>query len=287
MRELKNSIEEYHSDPTHLSKTAISMLMDSPRNYWAHYLAPTEDKEAFKSTKSTTIGEGVHVRTLEPDLFDSSFFVAKNDRRTKAYKEEILENRSKISLSSGEYDQICRMSDALLATPETKKYFDLAGKPEVSFYWNDPESGVALKCRPDKITDNSEFCLDIKTTRDVTKKAFQNDAFKFKYWLSAALTLEGVTCVRNRRPDQYLFLCVESSGSKKPSCAVYSCSSDAIELGEYVLKEALSLYKGYAAKGVWPVNTSEDNELNLTSYGYHQLQAYREQSVEKEFDFAI
>lgn len=282
-KELKNCIKEYHGDTGSLSKTGLSMILDRPRRYWKYYLAPQGIRESFEASKAQREGDAVHCLVLEPDQWNCRYYVADvKSRATKGFKEASAINLDKITLTTPEFDHIRRMADSLLNDKTAAKYLSLSGEAEKSFYWD--YRGVSLKCRPDRIT--KDFCIDIKTTRDVGKRAFMYDADKYHYFLSAGMTLSGVEAVRGYCPEAYVFLCVENSGDKSPDVACYYTTPSGAELGEYQLNKAIDRYLECKELNHWPAVSAQTEPLDPPAYRIRQLEKAQEALLTEEYMYA-
>lgn len=285
--EVKNTIQDYHKSEIP-SKTRLSMLLERPSTYFKHYLAPEEDREPMTESKSLRTGNAVHVKVFEPELFFEQYIVSLYKTRTgKGFQEIVRENPDKIVLSKTEYDQVCRMSDALLSNPCARAYLDLRGEPEKSFYFK--RNGIWLKTRPDYMTSDSTFCLDLKTTKSVGRRDFQKDSDKYKYPLSGAMMLSGVEAVRGIRPEAVVILAVENSGHKNPDVAVYYFTPDAIEYGELLLDEAIDTLKHCQKNNYWPAVSDKAEPLGISSYHMKILEKKREELADRTiegFDYA-
>ena len=265
------------------------MTLERPRKYWKYYLAPPEYRESFEPSKAQREGDAVHCLVLEPDQWDCRYYVVNvKSRVTKAFKQAAINHPDKVLLTLTEYEHIRRMADSLLGDKTIRRYLELPGQPETSFYWNHNESGISLKCRPDRITD--KFCLDIKTTKDIGKRAFARDADQYKYFLSAAMTLDGVEAVRGIRPEAYIYLCVENTGDKSPDVASYFATPAGIELGDYQLQKALDIYSDCKATNNWPAVSDKTEPLDPPLYRMRELEKEKDHLIEstlsKDFLYA-
>ena len=282
VREEKISIQDYHGRTDILSKTALSMLLSRPSTYRKYFLDPPELREHFPASRQMREGDAVHVLTLEPETWDERYVVLPvQDRKAKAFRSAAKEQPEKTCLSSPEFDNIRRMSDALLEDPKVRMYLDLPGEPEKSFFYRDEESGTELKARPDYISSDSVCVLDIKTTRNISHASFTRDADEYKYWLSPELIFNAVEAVRGVRPQAYLFLCVENDGSKRPDTEVFFADPDFLEFGQRKLREALHILKRCRESDHWPAAGPSPAALGLPGWRMRELEGMRERDAER------
>ena len=264
----------YHDDLSHISKSGLVKVLAKPSDFFKAYLDP--EREHSVPSREMIVGSAVHALVLEPNAFASCYQRSlATDRRSKSFQNEKKENPDQILLTSQEWESVHRMGQALLTSPSTKSYLDLKGKAETSFFWTDPQTGIACKCRPDFLSDDSEFVIDIKTTRDASPHGFRKSSDDLMYWLSAAMTCSGVDAVRGKKPSAYVFLCVENRGEKNPETAVYFADEEAMELGEFLFRKGLILFAECLKNKCWPGYSKKAEPLGLTYWRKRELEQLR------------
>ena len=129
-----------------ISSTDLKHIAKSPAHfrYWKDH--PQED------TPALLFGRAAHKYVLEIEEFFSEFAVVpKVDRRTKEGKEIYeafeTENVCKDVIFSDDFEKIKEMREVLYDTPFAKML--LSGKKERSYFMQDTETGLTIKCRPD------------------------------------------------------------------------------------------------------------------------------------------
>ncbi len=197
------SIEEYHSLPG-LSSSSMKMLLECPYKYWYYYI---EKKKNF-STKSMEFGSLVHKYLTEKENFYSKYFVAPTiDKRKKEYKDVLKENEGKQVI----FENDIKCLQLIEAQIKKEKYSSIIlgkGEKEKSIFWEDSETGVLLKSRPDFFND--EFVIDIKTSACASSKYFLNSIYKYKYNMQAALQLEAFSEISGYYHTKYIYIVIES-----------------------------------------------------------------------------
>ena len=267
-------MEYYHDIRTGLSKSALCKLIRSPYHFYRTYLAP--DAEPQKSTAATMLGSAVHTLILEPQKWDEEYHVADvASRNAKAYKEAVVNHPEKTILVREESEQAHRMADAVWSHKLARHYLELPGKSEQSFFWKDRITGVPVKARPDRITDDSSIILDPKTCRSAQHDFFRADADKLLYFLSAGMTLHGVHTVRRKRPEAYIFLCIENEKTKHPAVALYHATEEEIILGEHYYLKSLQIFQECMESQFWPMYSPRCEALGLTRYRRKELEKLR------------
>ncbi|EHK4555827.1 PD-(D/E)XK nuclease-like domain-containing protein, partial [Salmonella enterica] len=145
--------EAYHAGPG-VSKSQLDDIADTPAIYLWRKNAPVDTEK----TKTLDTGTAFHCRILEPEEFSKRFIIAPEfNRRTSAGKEEektFLEECARTGrtvLTAEEGRKIELMYQSVMALPLGQWLVESAGYAESSVYWEDPETGILCRCRPDKI----------------------------------------------------------------------------------------------------------------------------------------
>ncbi|EIV0865723.1 PD-(D/E)XK nuclease-like domain-containing protein, partial [Salmonella enterica] len=143
--------EAYHAGPG-VSKSQLDDIADTPAIYLWRKNAPVDTEK----TKSLDTGTAFHCRILEPEEFSKRFIIAPEfNRRTSAGKEEektFLEECARTGrtvLTAEEGRKIELMYQSVMALPLGQWLVESAGYAESSVYWEDPETGILCRCRPD------------------------------------------------------------------------------------------------------------------------------------------
>ncbi|EOY8041496.1 RecE family exodeoxyribonuclease, partial [Salmonella enterica] len=163
--------EAYHAGPG-VSKSQLDDIADTPAIYLWRKNAPVDTEK----TKSLDTGTAFHCRILEPEEFSKRFIIAPEfNRRTSAGKEEektFLEECARTGrtvLTAEEGRKIELMYQSVMALPLGQWLVESAGYAESSVYWEDPETGILCRCRPDKIIPEFHWIMDVKTTADIQR----------------------------------------------------------------------------------------------------------------------
>lgn len=127
-------------------------------------------------------------------MFAADYVVAPtSDKRNKEYKEFIIANASKKVLTQGQSETIEGIAKSVAQHTSANTLLK-AGLVEHSIIWQDEETGVWLKIRPDClcIDFDTGICLDVKKTTDASRHAFKWACERYYYDLQAAVYLEGL-----------------------------------------------------------------------------------------------
>ncbi|HAG6045651.1 TPA: exodeoxyribonuclease VIII [Escherichia coli] len=185
------SNENYHAGPG-VSKSQLDDIADTPALYLWRKNAPMDTTK----TKTLDLGTAFHCRVLEPEEFSNRFIVAPEfNRRTNAGKEEekafLMECAStgKTVITAEEGRKIELMYQRVMALPLGQWLVESAGHAESSIYWEDPETGILCRCRPDKIIPEFHWIMDVKTTADIQR--FKTAYYDYRYHVQDAFYSDG------------------------------------------------------------------------------------------------
>ncbi|EPB6199214.1 exodeoxyribonuclease VIII [Escherichia coli] len=185
------SNENYHAGPG-ISKSQLDDIADTPALYLWRKNAPVDTTK----TKTLDLGTAFHCRVLEPEEFSNRFIVAPEfNRRTNAGKEEekafLMECAStgKTVITAEEGRKIELMYQSVMALPLGQWLVESTGHAESSIYWEDPETGILCRCRPDKIIPEFHWIMDVKTTADIQR--FKTAYYDYRYHVQDAFYSDG------------------------------------------------------------------------------------------------
>ena len=185
------SNENYHAGPG-VSKSQLDDIADTPALYLWRKNAPVDTTK----TKTLDLGTAFHCRVLEPEEFSNRFIVAPEfNRRTNAGKEEekafLMECAStgKTVITAEEGRKIELMYQSVMALPLGQWLVESAGHAESSIYWEDPETAILCRCRPDKIIPEFHWIMDVKTTADIQR--FKTAYYDYRYHVQDAFYSDG------------------------------------------------------------------------------------------------
>lgn len=225
--------DEYHADRACDSFTTLKCFADSAVLYEATYVSGlfTEDEK-----KDFLIGRALHLLVLEGwDTFQRSVCSMPNvDGRTKEGKAAkqlfAAENAGKIVLTHDDYALVCAMADGVMRNGHAAALLAMRGRTELAVRWQDPDTGLWMKSRFDKlIADEQRLILDLKSTDDPCPRGWAWSFKKFRYYQQAAIYIEAAGKALSLPDCDFLFLTV---GKKPPfDCVVYRPTYSSLERG--------------------------------------------------------
>jgi exodeoxyribonuclease VIII len=210
-QKLKMSHAEYHRLYTEFPFLGSSQIK-SAKNLAKFKVNVLDGKEEREEKSSFDLGSAAHSLILERD---SSRYVVgprinKNTNEWKAFKSA---NEGKIVLDEVQHFQLMGMARSASENP---KFLDLMSRAidiESTILWTDDETGLALKARPDGISECDEGLVlwDFKTTRSADKDSFSRSIFDYGYHISMAHYAEAVESVFGERPKRVYIVAQETT----------------------------------------------------------------------------
>lgn len=256
------SHKDYHAMTDIVSNSYLGRLAKVP----AAAKIPQEETEAMK------FGRAFHAFVLEGnDVFNNEFWVrdyfpTKPNRRSKqetvdTYNKWIESLMGRQPITQDDFNTIMNMALAVQSHPFAHKLLE-EGISETTIIWQDEETGLKCKIRPDRIPEgNKGVILDLKSTSNAAKNAFQNDCVKFGYVREMAIYLEGFCRAINAQKKvdapyaTYLdliasFIAVEKEPPYR--CEVYTVEPDFLEWGHGEFHRLLQIEKQCRDNNFYP-----------------------------------
>ena len=258
-------IGDYHAMTNVVSKSHLDQIARSPLHLWSAYLDP--NRQPREATPAMAIGSAVHTHVLELSTWDERYVMAPEgiDRRTKAGKELWAtfeaDSASRTVLSRSDAELVMQMGRAVWSHPAAAFLLGRPGQAEQTYLWTDRATGLECKCRPDWMTNDGQLIVDLKTTEDASPAGFRKSIGNFRYHVQAAWYLEGIERATGRRPDQFIFVCVE----KKPPhvVAVYAASAEMVATGAITAEADLARLAMCREASDWPGYSNQIETIDL------------------------
>jgi hypothetical protein len=169
----------YHSDPA-LSSTGARRLLQSPAafDWWR--------KNPEKPRAEFDLGSAIHTAVLGTgygiEVLDARF----ENWRTNDAKNAAADARAagKIPMLAHEYAKVAPVREAVLRHPLARRLAEQPGRPEVSVFSTDPETGIEQRARFDFLPLKSgarRVAWDLKSTTDARPSVFAKSVARFGY----------------------------------------------------------------------------------------------------------
>lgn len=268
--------EVYHRDPDLCPGPSISssglktILGKSPRHYWFDSplnpeRPPEKDKPHFN------VGKAAHDILLLSDRWPECYHILPEGfsfAKTKAMAEEIAEaeaarDAGKCLLKHEEAETVRAMAAALKANPCAAAALT-NGESEVTLAWQDAETSVWLRARPDFLPHKRQIIPDLKTAANGSPKAFARAIADHGYHMAAALYLDGIKAIFGHYPSNWLHIVLE----KEPPHVVslYELPGEDIERGRWLNRKAIRLYAECLSRDNWPGYSDEPSQIGLPGW---------------------
>ena len=244
--------KDYHAMTDIVSNSYLGKLSKVPEAA----KIPQEETEAMK------FGRAVHSFILEPAVFYTEFIIPEefptkpNKRSTQktidTYKAwvETLEGRQPITMD--DFVTIQHMAKAVSEHPFASKLL-AEGVSESTLIWEDEETGLKCKARPDRIPKgNKGVILDLKCAKNASKNAFQSDCIKYGYAREGAMYLEGYGKLTGALYQDLIFVLIAVEKEPPYRTEVYTLEVDFLQFGWGEVHRLLQIEKKCRDANFWP-----------------------------------
>lgn len=180
-------------------------------------------KVAIKETEAMRFGSLYHKYVLEPETFDSEYFVFDESQRpdttktmaatvNKQWKNEMLNRETRILINETDLKTVEAMREQLFENNPMVEEMIEAAQREVSLYTTIEINGdkLPVKCRFDAINVEQGYILDLKTASDASPDGFGREAGKFAYHIQCAFYRYVAESVF-KRPFKFFFAVQEKT----------------------------------------------------------------------------
>lgn len=231
--------------------STLKCMSASPLHYRHRLETPRDDTPAMR------FGRACHTAVLEPDRFPLEWVVFDGRRAGNAWAEFAAVNADRGILTRSEYETALAVRDAVHAHPAAAKL--LAGcEYEQTVLWNDPDTGIACKARPDAV--NKRTLVDLKTTRTIDARKFGRVAYDLDYFGQLAFYAEGLAITTGRYYEAFI-VAVESECPH--DVGVFAVEPDSLAAAADRSHEYLERVAQCRTADDWPGRFAEAQTLEL------------------------
>lgn len=254
--------ETYHAGPG-LSCSQVKRLRRSPLHLRRYQSRPP--------TPAMFNGTLTHCALLETAEFDKRYavapYVSKNSAVWKLFAEECLATgRTPITVDQriAAFEQAASLRglddvSALLSD----------GRPEVTAYWLDEQTGVLCKCRPDFVSEvafgTGVVLLDVKTAVDASKEGFAKACAMYGYHLQADWYCTGYARASGLQVFGMVFAVVENEYPY--AAASYMLGDKSLARAAKVNRDALERFQKCEAANSWPGYPRDITVIDVPAWG--------------------
>lgn len=166
-----------------------------------------------------------------------------------------------IELNKNELNQVIGTARAIKNNKHAYAAFSQKGESELSIFWEDKESGLLLKCRPDFLPYDCKLVPDYKTATSVNPLTFYGDFIKYGYHVQSAMYEEGIKAATGLSVEEFFFITQE----KEPPyiTQVYVPPIELIEYGYKAVRKAINSYIECQEKGYWDTYSDHIIQMSL------------------------
>lgn len=245
----------YHAHDS-ISNTGLKLMMRSP----AHY----KYQERKESTRAMVLGSALHMACLEPDIFYDTYVLLRTseNRMSSEYKTAKKEYGEEFVLVKPEIEKIEGMARNLHKSAICEYLDNDYCAKELSGFAIDPETGLMCRHRFDAIVDG--IAIDLKTTTDARKPAFERKILDFGYHIQAAFYADQYNWITGEEIEKFIFAAIETSAPY--AVKIYELDQESIEAGRKKYRQALNEYAQCKASNTWPSYDQEIETIGIPQW---------------------
>lgn len=276
-------IEAYHRGPG-ISKTGLDHIAASPARFYALHMDPARPPE--KERAGQLEGQLAHCAILEPDEFDKRYAVLPADapRRPtdaqwnakKPSPESVAamewwtawneQSKGKVIVTHEQRQTALRQAESVRRLPDVAEAL-ASGRPEVSAYWIDQETGVLCRCRPDWTHPASEsgvILLDVKTYSDASPDEFARQIARKRYHVQDAYYSDGYAHASGQEVLAFIFVAVETEWPYAASAVMLD--EQGRDAGRALYRRDLDTYARCLQANDWPGYGAAIHQVSLPAW---------------------
>ena len=264
------SLRDYHRR-AEWSNSQKEKLLESPPLFYGTYISHDFPR---KVSKELDVGTVAHECLTNPGGLDAVVKVipadalnAQGHRKGANWKEWSEEHDGFIQMKASELTDIQRMVESVHRTVPAWILKNVRHR-EYSIVWQDEESGLMLRARPDLIVDHPDGIVlpDFKTTRTTTPRTFATDAAQYGYHRQAAWYADGMRAM-GMPPVACLLITVDKTPAHETN--IYELEPEAIEHGRQQNRNAIHELAWRLDTNTWTApHHGEIRMLDLPEWAY-------------------
>jgi exodeoxyribonuclease VIII len=219
-----------------------------------------------KPTEALQFGRVVHTLVLEPEKFWNEYACLSDDvdLRTTAgknmKKDAVERHPGKTIIRNAEFKAAEKIAENVKAHSKITPFLARA-KREISIKWNIDE--IPCKGRIDAYVQSHGVILDLKTTQNVTTRAFSKSIWQYGYHYQAAWYQRGLQAL-GLPANKFVFIAVEASSPY--GVRVYELDDDVLAAAQKRIDEWLIIYQMCESTKSWPCYTQDIEVISLPSW---------------------
>ena len=258
-----------------ISSSGLRELLRCPLKYW--YNSPLNpERPPQDDTPAFALGRAAHDLVLDGEGWPSRYYVLPEGFDARATKKwaDVIEQRDEAILNGLtvlKYDEcltVNAMAEAIKKHPISQVL--RSGKAEQTIVWQDAETGVWCRCRPDFLPSNKQYIPDYKTCRSAHPDDFARDVSNYGYHQQAAFYLDGIRAVFGDADRHFYFIAQEKEAPY--IVQPYTLEAEAIAWGRELNRKALKLFRQCLDAGQWPAYADDFVSVGLPRWQVEKLE---------------
>lgn len=254
---------EYHADRDSLSQSGAKLLLDSPARFvWEqeHPTPPTEAMVLGSALHTEILGVGPAIAIIPPTS------AKKADQQAHREAKEAAEAAGHIPLSPARYELVQGMTKALHNHGKAMQLL-ADGRPEVSGYCPDADTGVMRRARFDWLRD--DLAVDLKSAINASPSGFSRACAAFGYHQQHPWYID---LAHDLGIDLRGFVFVVVENTPPHNVGVYELEWPAVERGRDLNRRALHIYKHCTEVNEWPGYSPDITPIDIPRWAYYDHQ---------------
>lgn len=256
-----------------ISTTQLKAMDPTPRHYWDKYINP--DRERAETTPEMIVSNAARLLVHSPDSWPDEYATIPEglDRRTKEGKELFAKVAAQglTPIKKDEADRAQAIAEAVCELGAARSLFaDREGLHDAVITWEDAETGYLCKVRLDWHLPPCEafptgVIWSTKTSTDIGKEGFRNQAYNAAYHISAAMQITAFMAqYGTQEPPIYIW---GAARSRRPFIArPFYATGQQIELGLSEYQRLIRSYADCTAADEWPGYPDELTDCGLPPF---------------------
>ena len=199
--------EEYHAAHDVYGRSMLDTFRDSPMLFHGRFV--TGEIAQRPRTPALIFGSNFDRFLLDCESvveIPASALNGAGHKKGKQWTNWRDEHAGQLILKTAEYDIFQRMADNIRSHKDASQL--IQGVPQKSIRWEDEQTGLALKVRPDVMGERR--LVDLKTSADPTPRAFAESIEDFGYHRQAAMYSHAVELLTGRS-QSWFFVVIRSA----------------------------------------------------------------------------
>ena len=254
---------DYHTSPG-LSSTGMKWILRSPKHY-RQAMDHRIEKAAFDLghlVHAKVLGVGMGIAVIPDAVLSKS-----GTTGTDAARAFIADARAAglVPVKADLAIKVDAIAEAVLANPKAAALLALPGDVEVSLFADDPDTGVHLRGRIDKLgtlPDGRLVNIDLKTTTDVRRRKIVRAIEDFGYDVQSETYRHLIRLTRNGAmphvaPTHLIFVETEAPHEVR---VVQLAHPDWIDGGLHKMRHAIDIFARCIATDTWPGDDDEPGD---------------------------